>query len=57
MAFSMVDVCMGGVVAAGVRADGEWMGELGGLMGYHPMVHGTQCKKFQLKCLKNGRVT
>ena len=53
MAFSMVDVCMGGVVAASVRVDGR----VGGLMGYHPMVDGTQCKKFQLKCLKNGRVT
>ena len=50
-------VCVGGVVRAGVRVDGGWMGEWGGgSMGYHPMVDGTQCKKIQLKWLKNGRV-
>ena len=36
MAFSMVDVCVGGVVAAGVRADGGWMGEWGGVDGITP---------------------
>ena len=36
MAFSMVDVCVGWVVAAGVRADGGWMGEWGGVDGITP---------------------